>query len=113
MAAAKYDLTIEQGATFTLNLVWKSAGGTPNDLTGYSARMQIRASASSPTTIANLVSPTDIVLGGALGTIVITISAAQTAEMTRGGVYDFELVNGSVVTRLIYGSVSLSKEVTR
>lgn len=113
MAAVNYDITIEQGATFTLSLLWKTSGGTPIDLTGYTARMQIRSSVSSTTILADLTSAAGITLGGVAGTIDVEIPATQTATMTKGGVYDLELVNGSVVTRFVYGNVSFSKEVTR
>lgn len=48
MAAAKLKLAIEQGATFTKVLTWKS--GTPAaavNLTGCKARMQIRKTVAS------------------------------------------------------------------
>lgn len=115
MAAAQHDITIEQGATFQMNLVWKDAGGTPINLTGYSARMQVRRKYSSTDYLLNLVSPTDITLGGALGTIVVTASAAATDNLpSKPAVYDLELVSPTgVVTRLIEGSVLITPEVTR
>ena len=42
--AAVYDITIEQGATFRLSLVWKDSSNVPVNLTGYTARMQVRRS---------------------------------------------------------------------
>lgn len=41
MKPAKIDLAIYQGATFSKVMRW-SAGGSPVDLTGYTARMQVR-----------------------------------------------------------------------
>ena len=56
-----------------------------------------------------------IALGGAAGTVTLTVSAADTAGLTAGnGVYDLELISsGGVVTRLIEGSYSIVREVTR
>ena len=42
MAAGLYDITIEQGATFQMNLTWKDSTGSPVNITGYTARMQVR-----------------------------------------------------------------------
>lgn len=115
MTAGIYDITIEQGATFTLSATWKDSAGAPVNLTGYSARMQVRSSYDSEEVLASLVSPTDITLGGALGTILVTISATSTQLLTiQEGVYDLELQSaGGVVTRLLQGKATISREVTR
>ena len=39
MAAGRYSFTIEQGATFQLELQYKDANQTPINLTNYSGRM--------------------------------------------------------------------------
>ena len=49
MAAGIYNLSIEQGATFDLEIRYKDANGDPVDLTGYSGRLQIRQSTDSAT----------------------------------------------------------------
>ena len=46
MAAAQYDILIEQGATFSRTFVWKDSSEVAVDLTGYTARMQIRKTKS-------------------------------------------------------------------
>jgi hypothetical protein len=99
---------------------WSSGGVltyyTPVDLTGYTARMQVRASAAATAVLLDLTTENGgITLGGTDGTITCTSSATQTAALTFGtGVYDLELVDGSgVVTRLAEGSVCVSREVTR
>jgi len=118
MAAGKVNITIEQGATFRKQLIWNAAGGGPNDLTGYTARMQIREKVSdtSPTvdiTTAN----SGITLGGTAGTIDLFISDVATDAITfQSGVYDLEMVDtggSGDVTRLIEGVVTVSKSVTR
>jgi hypothetical protein len=110
------DNAIQQGATFTRSFVWKSASGTPVDLTGYSAQMQVRKSVTSPDVIVELSTANSrIVLGGALGTIVLTLTALQTSAITaKAGVYDLELsASDGVVTRFLAGEVEISREVTR
>lgn len=115
MAAGLYDITIEQGATFTLSLTWKDSTGAPVNITGYTARMQVRENYESESTLVSLTSSGgDIVLGGALGTIAITIAASVTQLLQLDeAVYDLELVNGATVTRLIQGKATVSREVTR
>jgi hypothetical protein len=114
--AVTYDLEIEQGATFSRLFRWKDSEGVLVDLTGYTARMQIRRKFSSATAEYSATTENGaIVLGGALGTIQLTISATDTAALTCvSGVYDLELVDSEgVVTRFVQGNVTVSREVTR
>jgi hypothetical protein len=119
MAAANYDILIEQGATFMLALRWKDNEGTYIDLTGYSARMTIRKSYPSNQVIIELssggINP-QIVFGDQAGSINITIDDEITTEIKafNRGVYDLELESdGGMVTRLLQGAVTFSPEVTR
>ena len=115
MAATTYDLLIEQGATFSQLVTYKESGVAVN-LTGYTARLQVRSTLESASTIVELTTANGrIALGGAAGTITLTISATDTAALTAGrGVYDLELVSGSgIVTRLLQGVATISRNVTR
>lgn len=114
MAAGNYDFTIEQGATLKTDFIWKDETGSVVDLTGGTARMQIRPSLSSETIVLELTTENGgLVIGGETGKVTMNISASQSSAITRGGVYDLEVVVGPVVTRLLQGVVSISKEVTR
>lgn len=113
---ATYDLTIYNGATFSQQFIWRDSAGALVNLTGFSARMQIRANKAATTFIHELTNLNGgIALGGAAGTINLTIPATTTAGFTaKKGVYDLELVSGGgVVTRLVEGAVVFSPEVTR
>ena len=115
MAATTYDLLIEQGATFSQLVTYKESGVAVN-LTGYTARMQVRSTLESATSVVELTTANGrIALGGAAGTITLTISATDSAALTAGrGVYDLELVSGSgIVTRLLQGVATISRNVTR
>ena len=112
----RYDLEIKQGATLSLTATWRDSAGTAVNLTGYTARMQVRSTYDSSTTILSLTSSSGITLGGVAGTIAITASATVTAALTApwSGVWDLELVSGGgEVTRLLEGAASVSPEVTR
>jgi hypothetical protein len=115
MAATTYDILIEQGATYSQVITYKDNGVAVN-LTGYTARMQVRATLESASTLVELTTANSrIALGGTAGTITLTISATDTAALTSGrGVYDLELVSGSgIVTRLLQGVATISRNVTR
>jgi hypothetical protein len=103
--AQTYDITADQGATYSVVITYKNTAGTPINLTGYTARMQLRASYTSTTAALSLTTENGrIVLGGALGTITLLVEAAtmETLE-AKTYVYDLELINGSTVIRLLQG----------
>ena len=112
-----YNLEIQQGATLALVATWKDSAGTAVDLTGYTARMNVRETYASSTAILTLTTANSgITLGGATGTITLAATAAATAALTApfSGVYDLELVSSAgVVTRLLEGVATVSPEVTR
>ena len=125
MPAGRYNLLIEQGATFEIELQYKDSNGVVVDLTGYSGRLQIRPSIGSPTAYLCLSSSlqpdgTGLNFSGSngstpptSGSIGVYISAATSSMLTfNTGVYDLEIASGSFVTRLLQGNVQLSKEVT-
>ena len=125
MPAGRYNLLIEQGATFEIELQYKDSNGVVVDLTGYSGRLQIRPSIGSPTAYLCLSSSlnadgTGLNFSGSngstpptSGSIGVYISAATSSMLTfNTGVYDLEIASGSFVSRLLQGNVQLSKEVT-
>lgn len=117
MAAAKLKLMIEQGATFRKTLTWKAGiPAVPVDLTGCTARMDVRTEIAATTPLVTLTTENaGIALGGVSGTIELLITATATAAFAwEAGVYDLEIIlaNGDV-RRLVYGPVTVSLEVTR
>jgi hypothetical protein len=118
---AEADICIFQGATFSQTLYWET--GTPSapvNLTGYTAKMQIRSKPESKAVILELsTSNGRITLGTsgnfATGAINLFISASDTANLSvcENAVYDLELTSGSVVSRILQGNVIISPEVTR
>jgi tRNA threonylcarbamoyladenosine modification (KEOPS) complex Pcc1 subunit len=78
--------------------------------------MHVRETVESANTIVQLTTANSrISLGGAAGTVNLTIAATDTANLTPGlYVYDLELVSSAnVVTRLIEGNFNVRAEVTR
>ncbi len=105
----------EQGATFSREIFWKDERKQPVDLTGYTARMQVRARTDASTTIVELTTANSkITLTPSTGKIALTISASDTASLAAGTyLYDLEMVNGSAVYRLLEGKFEVYAEVTR
>jgi hypothetical protein len=113
---AEADIAIFQGATFNQTLYYETGDpSAPVNLTGYTAKMQIRSTPQSKALILELSSPSSgITLGGSAGSITLAISATTTAALSaQEAVYDLELTTGSTVTRILQGNVIISPEVTR
>lgn len=115
---AKLKLTIYQGATFRKRLTWKGPAPsyTPIDLTGCTARMQVRSEIESPAVLLSFTTENGgITLGGAFGTIDLELGdIASSAVSWDSGVFDIEIVHpGGDVTRVAQGSIGVSPEVTR
>ena len=112
--AGKYNISADQGSTFTFQFTMKTAGVAWN-LTGYTARMQVRPDASSSTIYVTATTVNGyIVLGGAAGTVTVTIPASVMETVVDGKhVYDIELVNGTTVYRVLEGKFTVKQEVTR
>lgn len=114
--ATKLDLQMDQGATFEHQLTWKTESGTAIDLTGYTARMQVRTKVSATETIFDLTTENGFLeLGGVAGTIIIKINNTMSSAVDElRGVYDLELVSGAgFITRLVQGKLTIDPEVTR
>jgi|APGre2960657373_1045057.scaffolds.fasta_scaffold371421_1 hypothetical protein len=107
-------LTCNQGSTFTRRLVYKISNEVVN-LTGYTARMQVRPDYTSDNLIVNLSVGNGITITGATGTIVITITAGATSSIPAGTyLYDMELVApDTTVQRILEGKFVVTPEVTR
>jgi hypothetical protein len=110
-----FNLQIKQGATFQKSILWRSLAGTLVDLTGFSAKAQVRVNYASEDPMLSFDSADgSIELGGVAGTIILNASAEDTASLVRSGVWDLKLTDGAgTVTFLLEGKVKCLPEVTR
>lgn len=113
-----FDLCIKRGDTYKATFTYVASDGIPVDLTGYTAKMQIRQKANSPDPAPVEITDQDgIVLGDAEGTVEITLSSENTGtnlESLKSGVYDLELTSpAGVVTTIVGGKVEFVDQVTR
>jgi len=114
MSAGAYDITCEQGATFSRTLTVKDSNGDARDLSDYTARMQVRRTTSSSTTLVELTTENGKISLNSNGEISLSLSATETAALTDEGVYDLEIEDSSGnVERVVEGSFNLDLEVTR
>lgn len=130
MAAAKLDIYIEQGATFSLTVTFRappvppSLTGVPINLTGYTYRGKIRKRLSDTQVIVDL---TCTILDQTTNTgqVTFSLTAAQTAAIAlkpqktatrvpEPFAYDIEVVYpNSTVDRVLEGVANISPEVTK
>lgn len=113
MVAAKNTFKMEQGATFIRTLTLTDDLGTPINLSGYTARMQIRPFVTSSSVILDVTPYIDI--SPVAGVLTINVPATVTSTLyTLDSVYDLEIESSTnIVTRLLEGSVKLDLNVTR
>lgn len=78
MTAARWDITIEQGATFDETLTYTDPNGNLIDLTNCTAQMQVRATYGAAAPLVALTDTSGITLGGTAGTIRVVMTKTQT-----------------------------------
>jgi hypothetical protein len=116
MTATRLDISIEQGAKFERNILVKNNNGTVKDLTGYSARMQIRPTFASDTVLLEATTTNGLIsINSPGGVVTISLTADVTTTLDWSvAVYDLEIYSSvTEVIRILEGSASLSLEVTR
>ena len=117
MPAGDYDILIEQGATFELHIVYETGNpATPVDLTGWTARMQVRTNYKAPDPpLMSLTTENGGITVGSAGQVDVVGAATLTDLLPapKVCVYDLELVNGVTVRRVLEGSATVSPQVTR
>jgi len=112
MAAGTYDIVIDQGSDFAIQIAI-SEGGVATTIQTHSARAQLRPSPTSSTKTADF---TCTITDASNGKIKMSLSNSTTASIASGKYYyDLELVNtqNSTVTRLLQGVARVTPEVTR
>lgn len=109
--ASVSNLAIDQGSNTTVTILVTDDTGTARNLSGYSARGQLKRSFYSTSNTAftiNINNPSE-------GEVILSLTADQTANLKYGRyVYDVELVsNTNSVERIVEGIVTVYPEVTK
>ena len=118
MLAAKHDFTIERGSVFTRLIQWNAANGNPQDLTGYTAKMDVRPSEDSDVLIKSLSTDDSTITLGLNGLITLKLDATATSALSNynKAVYALEMYPGGLTgeaVRILEGFVFISLEVTQ
>lgn len=105
------NLSVDQGTDFSSFITVEDTSGQTVDLTGYTARGQIRKTYSSTTSTSFTASVTD----PSDGEIKIQLDATTTGGMKAGRyVYDVQIVSsGGAVSRVVEGQLEINPGVTR
>lgn len=107
--ATKANLVIDQGATFSTDLSLTDESGDALQLSGYTANSQLRKWYTSANAVAFSTS-----INVDSGVISLSLTANQTANLASGRyVYDVEITDGSTVSRVVEGIVTITPNVTR
>jgi hypothetical protein len=116
MAAGYQNLYLEQGATFEISIALDDVYGNNYDLTGATAKSQIRKSYYSANTTAEFTSTIDVTSG----TIALSLSSSTTANIAPGRyLYDAAISipgvpgTANTVIRVLEGTMDVSPRVTR
>ena len=121
--AQQQDLEIMQGSDY--NQVFKffedEEKTIPLDLTGVTAAMKIRLEDYDGKVLIDLVSPTYLSINEGASTIGVNIPSAMSSALSPvnkgddsiSGVYDLEITNAGIVTRVVQGVAIITREATR
>ena len=110
MTAARYDITVDQGSDFALELVIKEDGAAKN-LDDWSVRASFRKTLEDGTAYT-----LGAAKGAATGAVTLSLEAEDSTPIPAGTyVYDFEIYETSPgqVLRILNGNLTLRREVTR
>jgi len=106
------NFTVDAGGTFTRQYVYKSNAGTIIDMTGFTARAQVRNNMNRGLLLIDSVPTIDV----PTGVITMVWSAGQTTKLTEPNyVFGLEISNATTgeVIVLLTGVVTVVQEVVR
>lgn len=110
--AARFDLAFEQGASWSKVFVWKDSNGNGVNLANWTIRMTVKPFPGSATTIASTSSSIVVEYSATTGYFTLSILASLTALMDFvRAFYDIEAVSGTTIRKLLYGAVTMEKDV--
>ena len=108
--ATKANLVIDQGTTFSTDLYLTDDGGEPLLLAGYVANSQIRKWYTSSNPSATFATSINV----AAGSVTLNLTSNQTSNLVSGRyVYDVEISDGSTISRIVEGIITVTPQVSR
>ena len=113
--AGQKNWEVDQNTTFTFTVEYKDNDGTPIDITGSTAKMQVRDTKGGSKLAFSLTSPSGgITIDGPNGKLTIKITPTQTNKLFYPkSSYDIMLTDSNLnKTKLLEGFMTLSRSVT-
>ena len=113
--AGQKNFDVDQNATFSFVVEYKDDNGNAIDLTGASAKMQVRDVKGGTKLAVTLTSPSGgIVINGPLGKLTVTLTPTQTNKLFYPkSVYDIMVVDTNAnKIKLLEGFMTLNRSVT-
>jgi len=108
--AVTSNLVLDQGSDFSITINYNNEDGSSKNLSGYTARSQMRRSYYSTTATTLTANISD----ASNGEITLSLAANTTANLKAGRyVYDLEVVTGNSVVRVVEGIITVLPEVTK
>ncbi len=120
-AAGKYNIQINQGASFELSFQIKDSDGSPINIAGSSFIAKLRRTASDPNTIATF---TAVIVDASLGKGKMSLTPTETLNISvdpstlayrkiTAAAYDLTITySGGIKQRLLEGVANISPEVS-
>lgn len=110
-----YDICgLPQGADTSIPIAYKPSG-TLADLSAYTAKLQVRQTYGAPVLVELSTSDSSIEVDSTAPNITLHFLHTKIDDLTitEGMIYDLEIMSGSgVITRILEGSFSVTKQVT-
>lgn len=115
MAAANYDFTLEQGVPLSKTIFLKNGDNSVKDLTGFTAKMQVREYVGRPDVLLELsTANSKLNINTGTGGVTMIFSDIDTASIPfTEVVYDLFLYNGGSTFRAIEGKLTVKEAVTK
>ena len=114
MAYGIYDIEIEQGTTYGLDLTFIDENEVLRPLSTYDARMMLRTYKAAAEAQDNWNSGDEITLFDTAPNLRLTVPASKTASYPVGSYeYDLEVELAGVVEKLLTGKVIITGEASR
>lgn len=108
--ASKANIIIDQGTTFNTDLTLTDEYGDQLDLTGYTANSQMRKWYTSSNAAATFTATVNV----QTAIVTLSLTSNQTSNIVSGRyVYDVEINNGTITSRIVEGIVTVTPQVTR
>ena len=113
--AVQKNFEVDQNTTFTFVVEYKDSNGSAINLTGYSAKLQVRDTKGGAKLAVSLTSPSGgITIDAALGKLTVKMTPTQTSKLFYPkSEYDLMLTDSNFnKTKLLEGFITLSRSVT-